>query len=232
MKSFSVFPSLGLIGFLSSLILAGSVYKSVDPPKQEKRPCANEKCQEKDQAKGSNVTIQLSGKNSIQILPDNKKEKNRDPKIQKEIDAITEALNHYIEGSTEGQPSRLKKVFHPKLNLYSVRKGKLTTWSGVDYIKSTKEGKPTGESGKILAIDLENSIAVAKVLISHPKSKNKYIDFFMLLKVDQNWTIVHKMYTKKNQHSGRFGDWESKLDLKNKKIKIGNTTITGPKSIL
>lgn len=117
---------------------------------------------------------------------------------QTETELITSTLNDYIEGSTNGQPGILKTAFHPDLNLYSIRNGRLSIWSGVEYIKDTKEGVPTGESGKILSIDFENDVAVAKVEISNPKSTTPYIDYFMLLKIDDSWTVVHKMYTRKS----------------------------------
>ena len=120
---------------------------------------------------------------------------------QDEIQQIAKTLNDYIEGSTDGQPDRLKAAFHPDLNLYSVGKNqKLRIWSGVDYIADTKEGKPTGEDGKIISIDFENNAAVAKVEISHPKSTSTYIDYFMLLKLEGKWTIIHKMYTKRTSN--------------------------------
>ena len=40
---------------------------------------------------------------------------------QGDIEGISNTLMDYIEGSTEGQPERLKKAFHPDLNLYYVR---------------------------------------------------------------------------------------------------------------
>lgn len=116
---------------------------------------------------------------------------------QSEEALIRKTLIDYIEGSTNGQPNRLKKAFHKDLNLYYVKDGDLKTWSGTAYIADTKEGKPTGESGKILSIDYENDIGVAKVEISHPKNPVPYIDYFMLLKVKGSWTIVHKAFTKK-----------------------------------
>ncbi len=114
-----------------------------------------------------------------------------------EIELINATLIDYIEGSTNGQPDRLKKAFHPDLNLYYVKEGDLKTWSGTDYIADTKEGQPTGESGKIISIDYENDIAVAKVQITHPKAKSPYVDYFMLLKIQGHWTIMHKMFTKR-----------------------------------
>ncbi|OEK04956.1 nuclear transport factor 2 family protein [Roseivirga misakiensis] len=116
---------------------------------------------------------------------------------QDENAAIRKTLNNYIIGSTQGQPKRLSTAFHPDLNLYYISKGELKTWSGKAYIKDTKEGQPTGESGKILSIDYENDVAVAKVEISHPKSTVPYIDYFMLLKAKGKWTIIHKAFTKK-----------------------------------
>ena len=114
-----------------------------------------------------------------------------------EIENITETLINYIEGSTNGQPNRLKEAFHPDLNLYYVKNDELKIWSGKAYIESTKEGKPTGEIGKIITIDYENDIADAKVQISHPENNTPYIDYFMLAKTKNKWTIIHKMFTKR-----------------------------------
>jgi hypothetical protein len=116
---------------------------------------------------------------------------------QSEMEQITATLTDYIEGSTQGQPDRLKTAFHPDLNLYYVKDGQLRTWSGEAYIEDTKEGEPTGEVGKIISIDYENDIAVAKVQISHPEAPIPYIDYFMLAKVEGEWIIVHKMFTKR-----------------------------------
>lgn len=118
-------------------------------------------------------------------------------KAQNDETLIRKTLTDYIEGSTNGQPDRLKKAFHKDLNLYYIKDGNLRTWAGTAYIADTKEGKPTGESGKILSIDFENDIAVAKVQISHPDNPVPYIDYFMLLKIKGQWTIIHKAFTKK-----------------------------------
>ena len=113
------------------------------------------------------------------------------------IAQITKTLTDYIEGSTNGQPNRLKIAFHPDLKLYYVKDGALKIWSGKEYIEDTKEGQPTGEIGKIIAIDYENDVAVAKVQISNPKNTIPYVDYFMLMKLKNQWTIIHKMFTKR-----------------------------------
>lgn len=114
-----------------------------------------------------------------------------------DMEQITATLMDYIEGSTGGQPERLKKAFHPNLNLYYTKAGELKTWSGKAYIADTKEGQPTGEIGKIISIDYENDIAVAKVQIADSEGSTPYIDYFMLVKIKDHWTIVHKMFTKR-----------------------------------
>lgn len=132
---------------------------------------------------------------------------------QTELELISNTLRDYIEGSTNGQPERLKKAFHPDLNLYYVgRNNEFRTWSGTDYIADTKEGQPTGEAGKIISIDYENDAAVAKVEISHPESSNTYVDYFMLLKIDGQWTIIHKMFTKRTSNK------KDKLDISIEKL--------------
>ena len=115
---------------------------------------------------------------------------------QSEKEQITETLLDYIEGSTNGQPERLKKAFHPDLNLYYIWGREFRVWSGRAYIEDTKEGVPTGETGKILSIDYENDIATAKIQITSPESKIPYVDYLMLMKVHGHWIIVHKMFTK------------------------------------
>ncbi|MDT0607135.1 nuclear transport factor 2 family protein [Croceitalea rosinachiae] len=122
-------------------------------------------------------------------------------KGQSDLESIAQTLTDYIEGSTNGQPDRLKTAFHKDLNLYYVKKNdSLGIWSGESYIQDTKEGQPTGEDGKIISIDYENDIAIAKVEISHPKSRSTYIDYFMLLKIQKKWTIVHKAYTQRTSN--------------------------------
>ncbi len=116
---------------------------------------------------------------------------------QTDEELIRETLTDYIEGSTEGQPERLKTAFHPELNLYYVRNDEIRIWKGTDYINDTKEGEPTGETGKILSIDYENDIAVAKVEIIPQNNSRSFIDYFLLAKAKGKWTIIHKAYTRK-----------------------------------
>lgn len=116
---------------------------------------------------------------------------------QTEKELITDTINDYIEGTSYGNQDQVRKAFHPDLNLYSIRNGKLNVWFGQDYINGITEGRDTGRKGKIISIDYENDVAVAKAEIIIPGRDAPFIDYFILAKAEGKWTIIHKAYTVK-----------------------------------
>ena len=116
---------------------------------------------------------------------------------QTEKELITDTINNYIEGTSYGNQDQVRKAFHPDLNLYSIRNGKLNVWFGQDYINGITEGRDTGRKGKILSIDYENDVAVANAEIIIPGRDAPFIDYFMLAKAEGKWLIIHKAYTVK-----------------------------------
>ena len=111
-----------------------------------------------------------------------------------EIAQITETLMNYIEGTANGEPDRLKKAFHPNFNLYTVTGDSLRTRSGEKYIADIKPGEKTNRIGRIIAIDYEKDAATAKAEIVIPGWR-VFTDYFLLLKYEGSWKIVHKSYT-------------------------------------
>ncbi|GAB5554571.1 MAG: hypothetical protein Sapg2KO_41620 [Saprospiraceae bacterium] len=110
---------------------------------------------------------------------------------------ITRTLMDYIEGTSNGEPERLRRAFHPDFNLFTVTKeGNLRIRSGEQYIGYFPKNKKTGRIGKVLSIDAQGEIAVAKVGITMANTK-EYIDYFLLLKYEGSWKIVHKSYIEK-----------------------------------
>ena len=112
-----------------------------------------------------------------------------------DIEQISETLMHYIEGTANGEPNRLRKAFHPDFNLYTVTaEDSLRTRSGEKYISNIEEGEKSNRIGRIISIDDEKDAAIAKVEIVIPKWRI-YTDYFLLLKYEGTWKIVHKSYT-------------------------------------
>lgn len=115
-------------------------------------------------------------------------------KGQSEIALITNTLMDYIEGTGNGEPERLKRAFHPDFNLYTIAGDTLWVRSGEKYISNVKEGKKTSRVGRIISIDYENDAAMAKAEIVIPNWRI-FTDYFLLLKYEGSWKIVHKSYT-------------------------------------
>ncbi len=111
---------------------------------------------------------------------------------------IAATLLDYIEGTANGEKERISKAFHPDLNLYAIAGDTLRVRNGQKYIEGFEEGKKYNRIGKIIDIDYENDAATAKVEIDMPHVKRIYTDYFLLLKYQGNWKIIHKSYTHRN----------------------------------
>ncbi|MCK0178210.1 nuclear transport factor 2 family protein [Flavobacteriaceae bacterium S0862] len=114
---------------------------------------------------------------------------------QTEIEKINKPLLDYIEGTANGQPDRLKRAFHPDFNLYFVQSDSVKAWSGKGYVSNVKQGRKSNRIGKIISVDYVNDAAIAKIEIDMPDRKRLYTDYLMLLKVKDEWKIIHKSFT-------------------------------------
>jgi len=117
---------------------------------------------------------------------------------QSEIEQINKVLYDYIDGTANGEPDRLKRAFHEDFNLYFVQTDSLRVWSGKQYIGNVKQGRKSNRIGKVLSIDYEGDAAIAKIEILMPGRKRIYTDYLLLLKIKNNWKIIHKSFTFKN----------------------------------
>jgi len=114
---------------------------------------------------------------------------------ESEIEQISKTLMHYIEGTANGEPDRLEIAFHPDFNLYTVTENdSLRIRSGKKYISNVKKGEKSNRIGRIISIDYENNAAIAKAEIVIPNWRI-FTDYFLLLKYEGSWEIVHKSYT-------------------------------------
>ena len=111
-----------------------------------------------------------------------------------EIELITTTLMDYIDGTANGEPERLRKAFHSDFNLYTIEKDSLRIRSGEKYISNVKKGEKTNRIGRIISIDYEKDAAIAKAEIVIPNWRI-FTDYFLLLKYEGSWKIVHKSYT-------------------------------------
>jgi len=104
--------------------------------------------------------------------------------------------DYYFKGIYEGDINTLGHIFNPGTLLFGDVKGQPHAKTldqyldGVAHRQSPKDsGKPF--KGTVIAIDVINSIAVAKV---HVKMYEfNYDEFLSFHKIDNRWVIVNKM---------------------------------------
>jgi hypothetical protein len=111
--------------------------------------------------------------------------------------AISQLLeNDYFKGIYEGNVDVLGKVFHPGTLLFGDVKGQpyaKTLDQYLDGVKNRQSPKATEKpfEGKVISVDVINSIAVARV---HVKMYDfNYHEFLSFHKIDGRWLIVNKM---------------------------------------
>lgn len=121
---------------------------------------------------------------------------------QQDTAAITQALeNIYFKGIYEGDVSLLKQVYHPGTLLFGDVKGQPYAKTLEQYLDGVAHRQSPKDSGKpfkgdILAIDVINSIAIAKV---HVKMYEfNYDEFLSFHKIEGKWLIVNKMISDVN----------------------------------
>lgn len=112
-----------------------------------------------------------------------------------DLEQITATLMDYIEGTANGEPERLRRAFHPDFNLYTVSDSdSLRVRSGEAYINNIKVGEKNNRIGRIISIDYEKDAAIAKAEIIVPNWRI-FTDYFLLLRYEGSWKIVHKSYS-------------------------------------
>ncbi len=121
---------------------------------------------------------------------------------QSEEDQISTTINKYIEGTSYNKPAIIKEAFYTKANLFLSHKEK-TIWivpvaEYASWFEKKEKGKFNGRVGNILSIDHENDIAMAKAEILAKGKDIRYIDIFLLKKIEGEWKIISKAATLAN----------------------------------
>lgn len=121
-------------------------------------------------------------------------------KTPQEEASVKKALNNYINGSSYNKLAMLKSAFAENATLYlTMKDGEFKKLAPEDYVGFFKKGTPNkfnGRVGKILDVAIVKDIATAKVEILFSKGNLRYIDLFLLKKIDSEWKIISKTATK------------------------------------
>lgn len=121
---------------------------------------------------------------------------------ESEQEGIRVAINHYFKGHATGDPSYMRKAFLPTAHIEGMREGKFTSWTLDEYC-ALFGGKPASdESARVRTIDfidVSGNAATAKATLAH--GGTVFTDYFVLLKVGEEWRIANKVYYGRKSNS-------------------------------
>lgn len=115
---------------------------------------------------------------------------------QSEEAQIKQTLSYYIDGTSYNKVDLIKKAFYPDAELFLDGKdGSLFVVASQEYaswFEKGERGEFNGRIGEILSVDRFGNIATAKVEILLPKAQKRFVDMFILKKIEGEWKIISK----------------------------------------
>jgi len=114
-----------------------------------------------------------------------------------DLQLIEKTVNYYFYGMVHHKSESLSKAFHPTATM---------KWTGEEYkevnaieaLSGYVNANPTVKTKtSILAINVIGDIANAQLELEYETFS--FIDFMHLLKINGEWKIVSKIYTKRNK---------------------------------
>jgi hypothetical protein len=114
-----------------------------------------------------------------------------------ERDAITAVVQLYIDGSADGDASKLEQAFHADARMYGSAGGQRMDIPITELYKFI-DGNPMNSSGNyeagVTLVDQVGDSAIARLDESGCWGSVSFVDFFSLAKIDGRWQIVNKVF--------------------------------------
>ena len=119
---------------------------------------------------------------------------NSDVKNQKDIESISTVIQAYVEGGRKGDSKIMKNSFRENAIIHGYIGGNLLAGPIQILFDWVDENPPADKlKGKIINIDLVNTIATARVECTNWLG-NRFTDQFTLLKEGNSWVITSKVF--------------------------------------
>ena len=117
-----------------------------------------------------------------------------EPTYVQEYDAIVEVLSKYLEGNATGSGAAMKPAFHEKATIFGLD-GHDVFGPEIQKLYDLVDTLPPSPNARtaIARIDIVGTAASARV-DSDGVAGDRFTDFFNLLKIDEKWIIVSKIY--------------------------------------
>lgn len=117
----------------------------------------------------------------------------------KEYRAVEEAAMKFVQCVAEGSSSHAKELFIDEAVLFGYLDGKLEHGSIQQFYDNVDTvGADKGFKARVDVIDVEETLAVVRVLEENWGGRIDFTDYLLLMKIDGQWRCVAKAY---NQNS-------------------------------
>ena len=112
--------------------------------------------------------------------------------------AVRAVINQYFRGHATGDPNEMRKAFHPTAHVEGNRDGKFVSWTAEQY-SGNFSGKPASDEATrkrtIDRVDISGDAAMVSATLVH--GTTTFTDYFVLLKINNEWKIANKVYTRR-----------------------------------
>ena len=111
-----------------------------------------------------------------------------------DYDAITQTLQHYIDGAKSGRGDDMKPVFHEQATIFGLAGDALFGGPIQQLFDWNDQNGPAPDLvARIASIDLIGTIAAVRLELENWTGA-RYADLFTLLKIDGEWKIMNKTF--------------------------------------
>ena len=109
-------------------------------------------------------------------------------------EAISKAVQPYIDGAKSGKGDDMKPAFHEDATIFGYAGADLFAGPIQElFAWNDRNGPATELKARIASIDVVGSIATMRLELDN-LSGHRYTDMFTLLKVDGEWKIMNKVF--------------------------------------
>ena len=109
-------------------------------------------------------------------------------------EAIAAALQHYIDGARSGQSRLMRQAFAEGARVQGSYGGKPVDWSLQEFCDLIEKGGPVPDlDARVVGIEFQGTAAMARLEARHWRG-TRYTDFFVLLKREEGWRIMSKVF--------------------------------------
>lgn len=139
---------------------------------------------------------------------------------QTEEQLITNTLNDFLEGGTNGEVERFKGAFLRDAVQKAMGNNGVTGMTVENLASKIRPNQKMERTTRILSVSYANNAATA--ITETEYSTNKIIDFLNLLKVGGEWKIVSRVYSRidLNEQVSTLGDAVAKNQVPAAKPKV------------